>query len=98
MKLEDPVVAYIAESNHEAELLKAFLTDHGIACAVIADDSLVGFSVWGRTVLHRPKIWVGKQDVERVHQFLEEFETLKKTRETKGSLEENVKVCVILTP
>ncbi|MFK7820229.1 MAG: hypothetical protein AB8G99_16020 [Planctomycetaceae bacterium] len=92
MEIEEPVVGYIAESNIEATLLQHFLAERDIQSHVIVDNSLVGESLWGRTTLHRPKLWVSKQNLERGHEFLIEFEATKSARDQATAINGNIPV------
>jgi len=94
MHLKNPTMAYIAESNVEATMIEKFLTARGIPAMAIEDASRIGETLFGPTTLHRPKVYVEKEDVAKVHQFLAEFETRKQERsESQGKAEEIVVTC-----
>ncbi len=94
MHLKNPTVAYIAESNIEANLVENFLIDRDIPAMAMEDESRIGETLFGPTTLHRPKVWVEKEDVARVHQFLAEFESRKQERlQSQGAAEEILVTC-----
>ncbi len=86
MSLDEPVVAYIADSNQEAQLLQQFLIDQGIPAHAIVDESKVGQSLFGNTTLHRPKGYVNQCDLRRADEFLEQFERMKAARLAKDEV------------
>ena len=75
MALRDPVAIYNAANNLEAHFLRDGLIAAGIEAFVIEDLSQVGTWVGGLVPeIHKPQIWVEREDIERARPFLEEFE------------------------
>src|SRR5262245_52180201 len=75
MTLQDPVAAYTSESNEEALLVQRFLENEGIEAFVIEDHSLVGYWMLGTLAeIHKPQVWVNRNDSARVAELLVEYE------------------------
>jgi hypothetical protein len=75
MPLQDPVAVYNAESNVEAIQVCNALVAEGIEAHVTEDDSAVGLSIYGRLAeIHKPQVWVAREDVERARPVLIDFE------------------------
>ena len=81
MNLDDPVVAYVAETNPEALTVAHFLDSEGIAAFASEDNSLVGNWTLGRLPeIHRPEVWISRADVDRAAELLTRFEQSKNER------------------
>lgn len=81
MDLEDPVVAYVAENNIEAAFLADMLVDGGVRAHAQADESVVGLWAFGKLPqVHKPRIWIARQDQERAAPLLSTFERQKVAR------------------
>jgi hypothetical protein len=73
--LQDPVAVYNAATNLEANLLCNILGESGIEAHPTEDLSIVGGWVGGFIPeIHKPQVWVGRADVERVKPILDEYE------------------------
>ena len=84
MNLDDPVVAYVAETNHEAQMVQHFLENEGIAAFASEDNSLVGHWTFGSLPeVYRPEVWISRADVSRVAELLTEFERRKNERKAE---------------
>jgi len=68
MDLRNPIIAYVAVSNLELQFLASLLLDAGIPAMAVEDVTSAGEEI------HRPKLWVEREDAERVGQILMEFE------------------------
>lgn len=81
MHLEDPVVAYTAESNTEAFLVQQFLQEAGIPASCTEDNSLAGYWFGGSLPeIHKPQVWISRRDTEAVARRLTEYEDRKRAR------------------
>ena len=75
MKFLDPKAIYNAATNHEAHLLCQILIDSGIAAKVIEDNSPAGIAWVGPLAeIHKPQIWVERNDMESAKAILAETE------------------------
>jgi hypothetical protein len=75
MGLNDPVAAYNAANNPEANLLRNLLNDAGIEAYTTEDVSPVGVCLFGLiSEIHKPQVWIDRADIERVKPFLEDYE------------------------
>jgi hypothetical protein len=75
MAIRDPLVAYNASSNVEAQMVCGLLLDAGIQAQVIEDHSLAGLWIGGTmTDIHRPQVWIERADAERARPVLTEYE------------------------
>lgn len=82
MAIQDPVAAYAAASNMEAMLVQQFLESHGVEAHAAEDHSVVGHSIWGSMPgIHKPQVWINRDDAERVAPLLAEFERRKAERD-----------------
>lgn len=75
MALNDPVAAYNAANNVEAQLICNLLNDAGIEAYVTEDVSTVGVWMFGLLPeIHKPQVWVERSDLARVKPLLDEYE------------------------
>jgi hypothetical protein len=75
MELHDPVVVYTAADNAEAAHVCQMLTDAGIEAYFMADDPTTAGTALGlMPQIHKPRVWVDRQDVERAQPLLLEHE------------------------
>jgi hypothetical protein len=66
MELRDPIVAYDAATNVEAQLMKMLLTEAGIDAYASEDHSTAGVWMFGvMPELHKPQVWVSSRDLDR---------------------------------
>jgi len=76
MELRDPVAAYNAATNVEAQLIKMLLAEAGIDAFVSEDLSVGGLWMFGTLPeIHKPQVWVSACDVDRVQRILEDYES-----------------------
>lgn len=81
MPLSDPIAAYNAQSNTDAHLVQQFLESQGIESSVAEDNSLVGQWTFGLLPeIHKPQVWVSREDAERVGELLTLFEERRRLR------------------
>lgn len=75
MALRDPVAVYNAATNMEAQFLCNLLCEAGVEAFLTEDISQVGTWVGGLVPeLHKPQVWVERDDVERAVPLLEDYE------------------------
>lgn len=75
MALRDPVAVYNAANNVEAHLVRNALETNGVEAHVTEDVSQVGTWMFGlMPEIHKPQVWVERQDIERVKPILDEYE------------------------
>jgi hypothetical protein len=79
----DPVAAYNSVNNVEAHLVCGLLQNAGVPAKVIEDVSQVGVW-WGGTVaeIHKPQVWIERDDVERARPILTEYDRRNAGRRT----------------
>jgi hypothetical protein len=84
MSLRDPVAVYNAATNEEARLLCDLLLKVGIEAYLMEDLSVVGAWVGGLVPeIHKPQVWVDRDDVERAVASLEDYE--RRSAERRGT-------------
>lgn len=75
MNLTNPVTAYVASTNLEAQLLKVLLHEAGVEAHVSEDNSLAGLWAFGTLPeIHRPRIWVSEADLNRAQLLLKDYD------------------------
>lgn len=75
MELRDPVAAYTAVSNHEAQLICELLRSAGIPAAAMEDVSGVGLWLGGTLAgIHKPQVWVERSDLRWAEPVLTDYE------------------------
>ena len=82
MGLREPVVAFIAASNQEAQTITLLLNKIGVEAYVSEDNATMGEAFAGATN-HRPRVYIEMEDRERAATVLAEFmkeEQLRKQR------------------
>lgn len=95
MPLRDPIAAYNAETNVDAMLVQRFLEDRGVEAFAVEDNSLVGYWMLGTLPeIHKPQVWVNRDDKERAAQLLLEYENLKKLRDPDRTTHEPKSISV----
>lgn len=78
MELIDPISAYNAESNMDAEIVRLCLESNGIKAFVTEDNSVVGLWAFGTLPeIHKPQVWISKADSERAARLIREHESKK---------------------
>ena len=96
MTLEDPVTAYNAETNMDALLAQQYLESNGIAAFATEDNSLVGYWMFGTLPeIHKPQVWVDRQDAEEAGRLLAEFERQKRDRNADRKANESKTIEVL---
>ncbi|MBX9679943.1 MAG: zinc ribbon domain-containing protein [Gemmataceae bacterium] len=105
MALQDPVAVYNAATNIEAQLVRIFLVDAGIEAFAVEDVSQVGTWAFGLLPeIHKPQVWVDRENVEQAHSFIVEYERRSRADESEPrndrfcyecgeSVEQNVSLC-----
>lgn len=75
MKLQDPVLAHIAETNIDAMMVHNALINAGIAAHVVEDVSPVGvYSLGLASQLHKPEVWVERHQLEEAVRLVAQHE------------------------
>jgi len=75
MALSDPVAAYNAANNMEANYVRDALVAAGIEAFTTEDHSVVGIWVGGLVPeIHKPQVWIERADTERAKPVLDEYE------------------------
>ena len=81
MKLTDPIVAYTAGGNLEANLVVEWLTSNGVNAHAVEDNSFGGIYGFGAIRhLDKPQVFIERSDTERAAELLREFETKQHAR------------------
>src|SRR5262249_37349155 len=76
MAIRDPIAAYNAATNLEAQMVAAALRHAGLEANVVEDLSTAGIWLGGVVgEIHKPQVWIERADVERAKPVLDEFET-----------------------
>lgn len=89
MTLEDPITAYNAESNMDALWAQQYLENEGIEAHVIEDHSMVGHWMFGNLPeIHKPQVWVSRQDAEEAGRLLAIYEQRKIDRDAGQAAKE----------
>lgn len=74
MALHEPVAAYNAATNFEAELVKARLIEAGVEAFAVEDLSPAGLWMFGTLPeIHKPQVWVNKSDLDQARRVLQEY-------------------------
>jgi hypothetical protein len=85
MELRDPVIAYDAATNVEAQLVKLLLTEAGIDAFASEDHSTAGLWMFGvMPEIHKPQVWVSSADHDRAQLLLQEYEQRVAERQQSG--------------
>lgn len=88
MKLRDPIVAYVAASNLELQVVVSLLSEAGIKALGVEETSPMTGAVTGYLPeIHRPKLWIERVDSERVGKILADYEArnaLRRNRRESG--------------
>lgn len=93
MELRDPIVAYVAASNVELEVLVAIFEEAGIPVHGNPDNSPVGAWVGGLIPeIHRPKLMVEREDAERAGRLLADYEARNAERRNRPKTGESIDV------
>ena len=75
MALREPVAVYNAASNLEAAFVCQLITAAGFEAHTVEDVSQVGVWMFGTLPeIHKPQIWVEREDVEKVKPLLEDYD------------------------
>ena len=86
MPLRDPVAVYNAANNPEIYLVQNALEAAGIESHVTEDNTMMGFSNLGIiSNIHKPQVWVDRDDLDRAKPVLDEFERRKAELATKSA-------------
>jgi len=74
MALNDPVAAYNAADNIEAQLVCSMLQAAGVEAFAVEDVSRVGTWMGGLLPqVHKPQVWIDCADIERARPILEDY-------------------------
>lgn len=74
MALRDPIAAYNARDNFEAEYVKNLLCAADIEAHITEDVSVVGWSIMGPIPeIHKPQVWINREDTDRAKPVLREY-------------------------
>jgi len=85
MPLKDPVAVYNAAKNTEAQNVCFALQQSGIEAHVIEDFSPGRMWAFGALPeIHKPQVFVERDDVERAVPVIEEFEQTRRRRQAEG--------------
>jgi hypothetical protein len=85
MALRDPVAVYNAANNLEAHFVCEALAAAGVEAYPTEDVSQIGTWVGGLVPeLHKPQVWVEREDVARAVPVLEDFERRKAELQSEG--------------
>ena len=77
MNLKDPVPAYNGANNLEVHMLQNLLEEAGIEAYAMDDESPVGIWMGGLIPeIHKPQVWIERDDIERARPVLDEYERL----------------------
>ena len=77
MALKDPIAVYNAATNVQAHLVQNALIENGIEAHVTEDVSTAGIWMLGIIPeIHKPQVWVEREDAMKAKPILEEFERL----------------------
>jgi membrane protease YdiL (CAAX protease family) len=83
--LRDPVAAYNAKNNLEAQLVSNLLNNAGIESFVTEDASVVGITLFGPIAeVHKPQIWIDRSDLAQAKPVLDDYERRNREREAAG--------------
>lgn len=75
MELKEPIAAYNAATNLEAQVVAMFLTEGGVDAFATEDHSLVGLWMFGTLPeIHKPQVWVSAADRARAAELLQDYE------------------------
>lgn len=84
MPLKEPIVAYNATHNVEAELVRNALVAAGIEAHFTEDLMSLGLFAFGPIPeIHRPQVWIERADSEKAGPILAEFE--RRAAELRGT-------------
>ena len=75
MSDQEPVCAYVAETNSDAHLIATFLNDHGIKAHAIEDNSPAGmFALGTLPEIYRPKVLVDPASLDAAVEIISRYE------------------------
>src|SRR5262245_15115192 len=75
MAFKDPIAAYNAVNNVEAQMLCDALNSRGIEAHLVEDNSPGGLFAFGFfPELHKPQVWIERADIDRAKPVLDDFE------------------------
>ena len=85
MAISDPVAAFTAGSNVEAQFVCGLLHDAGLAAEVMADESLAGVWVGGTMAgIHKPQVWIERADFAVAQKIVADYERRTAGRRAAG--------------
>ena len=76
MNLKDPVPAYNGADTVEVAILQNMLDEAGIEAFAMDDLSLAGIYFGPLPEIHKPQVWIEREDIERAKPILDEYERL----------------------
>jgi len=88
MAITNPIAAYNAANNAEAQLLCNYLEQNGVEAHATFDESVVGLWTFGiLPEIHKPQVWIDKSNVEAAASMLAQYERERSRRRPahKGS-------------
>ncbi len=90
MELRDPVSAYNAATNVEAQLVRMLLIEAGVDAFASEDLSTAGLWMFGTLPeIHKPQVWVSTRDLERAQRILQDYERHVAQRNETSQLSES---------
>lgn len=95
MALKDPIAAYNAQNNMDAQFVQRFLESCGVEAYATEDLSLVGHWMFGNLPeIHKPQVWISREDADRVAHLLTEYENDKAKRDAERTREDTATITV----
>jgi hypothetical protein len=89
MALDDPISAYIAESNMDALHVQRFLESEGVEAYVVEDNEVFGQTFFGALPgIFKPQVWISRRDSVLASKLLTEYERLKAERDASRNANE----------
>lgn len=75
MALDDPIPAYNAATNLEAQLVSTILNEAGIEAFAVEDLSTAGLWEFGTLPgIHKPQVWISRRDADRAQPILASYD------------------------
>lgn len=84
--LKNPVVAYEADTNVQAHIVRTMLEESGIPAFVIEDVSYAGTCSLGTLPgINKPQVWVERKDLQAAQELTREFDDKNLHREEESA-------------